>query len=100
MPERNRLVFAIREEVQNFVDEFVKLELGTDREKDLEKIAGENEDKSIQNMALAILEIRHYFNDKENNVSPEGLLQFLLNKVLFIYVATQDLDDAFRLRGE
>jgi uncharacterized protein with ParB-like and HNH nuclease domain len=38
-----------------------------------------------------------YFKDPENELSPEGLLKFLLNKVLFIYVSTQDLEDAFRL---
>ena len=43
-------------------------------------------------MAQAILEIRRFFNNPENEVTPEGLLKFLLNKVLFIYVATQDLD--------
>jgi uncharacterized protein with ParB-like and HNH nuclease domain len=97
VPERNRLVFAIRDEVQGFVDEFIKPEGSTDREIDLERIATGSEDKSLQNMARAILEIRRFFNDPEKKSSPERLLQFLLNKVLFIYVATQDLDDAFRL---
>jgi hypothetical protein len=100
VPERNRLVFAIREEVQRFVDEFLKAEQGTDREPELERIAnGGSEDKGLQNMARAILEIRKFFKDSEREVKvkPEQLLQFLLNKVLFIYVATQDLDDAFRL---
>lgn len=97
VPERNRLVFAIRDEVQKFVDEFVKPKEGTDREAELEKISTTQEDKSIQNMAHAILEIRRFFKDTEKSISPEPLLQFLLNKVLLIYVATQDLDDAFRL---
>ena len=97
VPERNRLVFAIRDEVQNFVDGFVKPKGGTDREIELEKISTDQEEKSIQNMAQAILEIRRFFNDTERSISPEPLLQFLLNKVLLIYVATQDLDDAFRL---
>lgn len=97
VPERNRLVFAIREEVQAFVDEFIKPEGSTDRETDLEKIMTSTKDKSLQNMAMAILEIRRFFKNSENQTSPEQLLQFLLNKVLFIYVATQDLDDAFRL---
>ena len=65
VPERNRLVFAIRDEVQTFVDGFVKPEGGTDREKDLEKIAATNGNKSSQNMARAILEIRRFFNDPE-----------------------------------
>lgn len=97
VPERNRLVFAIREEVQNFVDEYVKTDGGTNRENDLAKIVTSSDDKSQQNMARAILEIRSFFKDPENKVSPEQLLQFLLNKVLLIYVATQDMDDAFRL---
>lgn len=97
VPERNRLVFAIREEVQGFVDTYLKAEQGTEREADLEKISVSSEDKGLQNMAKAILEIRKFFKDKECPTTPEKLLQFLLNKVLFIYVATQDLDDAFRL---
>jgi uncharacterized protein with ParB-like and HNH nuclease domain len=97
IPERNRLVFAIREAVQDFVDTFVKTDGGTKREKDLEKLTNEADDTSVQNMAKAILEIRSFFKDAENEMSPEGLLKFLLNKVLFIYVATQDLEDAFRL---
>lgn len=97
VPERIRLVFAIRAEVQKFVDEFVKEAGGTNREIELKIIAERNNDKSLQNMAQAILEIRAFFQDPENKASPERLLQFLLNKVLLIYVATQDLDDAFRL---
>jgi uncharacterized protein with ParB-like and HNH nuclease domain len=97
IPERHRLVFAIREAVQDFVETFVKTEGGTKKEKELEKLAGQADDTSVQNMATAILEIRRFFKDPENAISPEDLLKFLLNKVLFIYVATQDLEDAFRL---
>ena len=97
VPERNRLVFAIRDEVQSFVDTYIKALGGTKKESEFSKIAKSKKDKSLQNMALAILEIRRFFADPEKHASPEELLQFLLNKVLFIYVATQDLDDAFRL---
>lgn len=97
IPERNRLVFAIRESVQKFVDEFIKTDGGTNKEVSLESIANHPTDTSLQNMARAILEIRRFLKDQENEVTPEGLLKFLLNRVLFIYVATQDLDDAFRL---
>ena len=97
IPERNRLVFAIRETVETFVDEFIRTDGGTSREKDLEKIAVSGDDTSLQNMARAILEIRRYLKDPEVAVSPEILLKFLLNNVLLIYVATQDLDDAFRM---
>lgn len=97
VPERNRLVFAIRETVELFVDEFIRTDGGTNREKDLEKIAALGDDTSLQNMARAILEIRRYLKDPDAAVLPETLLKFLLNNVLLIYVATQDLDDAFRM---
>jgi hypothetical protein len=76
IPERNRLVFAIRETVQDFVDTFVKTHDGTKKEKELEKLATKTDDTSIQNMAKAILEIRSFFKDPENDISPEALLKF------------------------
>lgn len=97
VPERNRIVFAIREEVQKFVDDFIKAPGGTDREKDLTAVAAKQTDKSLQNMAQAVLGIRRFFKDPENSIAPEQLLKFLMNNVLLIYVATQALDDAFRL---
>lgn len=97
IPERNRIVFAIREDVQKFVDEFIKTEKGTNREADLASIAAKQGDKSLQNMALAVLEIRQFFQNPDNGIKPEQLLHFLLNNVLLIYVSTQNLDDAFRL---
>ncbi len=97
IPERTRIVFAIRQAVQDFVDEFVKADGGTNREKDLEQIATCSDDRSIPNMARAILEIRRYLMDPEKAISLEDFLRFLRNRVLLIYVATEDLDDAFRL---
>lgn len=97
IPERNRIVFAIRPVVQNFVDEFIKTDKGTNREKDLATMVAKQGDKSLQNMAQAVLEIRGYFQNADNGITPEQLLQFLLNNVLLIYISTQNLDDAFRL---
>jgi uncharacterized protein with ParB-like and HNH nuclease domain len=97
VPERNRIVFAIREEVQDFVDKFIKTPKGTDREAALTDIASEQTDKSLQNMAQAVLEIRRFLQNPEKGIAPEQLLQFLMNNVLLIYVSTQALDDAFRL---
>lgn len=97
IPERNRLVFSIRESVQDFVDKHVKATGGTDEEAALQKMVDQPTETSLQNMAQAILEIRRFLCDKEKGITPESLLKFLLNQVLFIFVATQDLDDAFRL---
>lgn len=95
-PERTRLVYAIRPEVQKFIDDFIKKEDGTTQEKDLEKISEKDEDLSRRNMAKAILTIRKYFSENPE-VKPNDLLGFLLQNVLLIYVSTENLDDAFRL---
>jgi len=97
IPERNRLVFAIRESVQQFVDKYIKTDGATNNTSDLEDFVKNDSETSLKNMASAILEIRKFLTDQDKDVTPEGLLKFLLNNVLFIYVATQDLDDAFRL---
>lgn len=97
IPERNRLVFAIRESVQQFVDKYIKADGATNNTGELEDFVKNDSETSLKNMASAILEIRKFITDQDKDVTPEGLLKFLLNNVLFIYVATQDLDDAFRL---
>lgn len=96
IPERTRIVFAIRETAQKFVDEYIKAEEGTGRGDDLATLIEKTEDLSTQNMAKAVIEIHKFFRDNPNT-KPEDLLQFLLNKVLLIYVSTEDLEDAFRL---
>jgi uncharacterized protein with ParB-like and HNH nuclease domain len=95
IPERTRITFAIRESVQDFVDTYVKKANGTLESDALNEIARSKDDPSLRNMAAAILEIQKYL--KENNVNLLEFLTFLSNNVLLIYVATEDLDDAFRL---
>lgn len=96
IPERTRLVFSIRNTAQDFIDSYVIPADGTSKHDELKKKAQKAADISIQNMANAIIEIRNFFKDN-THVEPEKLLHFLLNNVLFIYVSTQDLEDAFRL---
>lgn len=96
IPERTRLVFAIRESVEEFIELFVKNEGGTEHGDELAKRGEKDPDISVQNLAKAVLEIRKFFQN-DSKPSPEDLLQFLLNKVLLIYVSTEDLEDAFRL---
>lgn len=95
IPERTRLLFAIRPEVQEFIDEYIKTESGTAQEGKISEMNKKNE-ISIKNMANAVLEIRKFFHDNPDT-KPEQLLHFLLNNVLMIYVSTEDLEDAFRL---
>lgn len=96
IPERTRLLFAIREAVQEFIDSYVKAKGGTSHDDELSKLAETKDDVSVQNMAKAVLQIREYLCNNHSG-GPEALLEFLLNKVLLIYVSTEDLEDAFRL---
>ncbi|HIP33735.1 MAG TPA: DUF262 domain-containing protein [Bacteroidia bacterium] len=95
IPERTRLVFGIREAVQKFIEDYVKEKDGTSRKPELNELIEKSNNVSVKNMAKAILEIRKFFDKKD--VEPELFLQFLLNNVLFIYVATENMEDAFRL---
>lgn len=96
VPERMRLVFSIRDKVQEFIDSHIKTTGGTNEEETIAKIAEKASDVSVQNLAKAVLEIRKFFAENQD-VKPENFLPFLVNKVLMIYVATEDLEDAFRL---
>lgn len=97
VPERTRIVFSIRESVQDFVDGFVKAAGGTAREAELLEKSMTKDDPSVRNMASAILDIRKYLENSERKLNLEEFVTFLCNNVLMIYVATENLDDAFRL---
>jgi uncharacterized protein with ParB-like and HNH nuclease domain len=96
IPERTRLVFAIREAAQNFVESYLKADGGTKNEDTLARVGEKSQDLSVQHMAKAVIEMRGFIREHDS-LRPEDLLQFLLNKVLLIYVSTEDLEDAFRL---
>lgn len=95
IPERTRITFAIRASVQDFVDTYIKQARGTLKTDALSQIAQSKENPSLRNMSSAIMEIQNYL--KDNNTDLIDFLTFLSNNVLLIYVATEDLDDAFRL---
>jgi uncharacterized protein with ParB-like and HNH nuclease domain len=100
VPERTRIIFAIRDEAQKFVEDYIKAENGTGKGGALGKLATNSEDFSTRNMANAVLEMRGFFlekREKNAELSYEQLLAFLLNNVLLIYVSTENLEDAFRL---
>jgi len=97
-PARTRLFFAIREETQSFIENYIQLKSGTDKIDKEEELAqlGRKDNVSIRNMANGIFVMRKFFHDN-SDIKPERLLEFLLNNVLMIYVSTEDLEDAFRL---
>ena len=94
IPERLRIVFDIREQVKDFINEYVKEYGGTEKETDLNfKILDKDEDISVKNMSRAILTIRRYFEDN----SIDEFFPYLRSNVLIIYVSADELEDAFRL---
>ena len=99
IPERLRIFFDIRKEVSNFIDKYIKQKDGTTNQKIKELSKSKKADKSIFNMANAILNIKKYFQEKiaQDAKFLDEFFYFLRNKVLLIYVSSQDLDDAFRM---
>lgn len=96
IPERMRIAFDIRDDVQDFSELIIKPLNGTNDTSKIESFIKESNDLSINNMANAILFIKKWFS-KNNHVNIEEFSTYLLTKVLLIYVSSQELDDAFRL---
>lgn len=94
-PERLRVIFDIRNEVKDFIDNYIKNDGGTQKTDDLEIIYNKTTDLSIKNMINAIFEIQKFF--KNSNISIEDFFKFLNNKVILIYVASESLEDAFKM---
>lgn len=95
IPERARIIYDIREEVQAFVDKYIKADGGTNDEEAL-RAEFDSPALSVQNMANALIEIRNFFK-AEDAPTVEDFFQFFGNKVLLVYVSSPDLDDAFRM---
>lgn len=95
IPERSRIVFDIRSDVRNFVNEYVKADGGTSKTDELKDLSGRSEkDISIRNMANAILVIQDFF---KNGNSLDNFYPFFRSNVLLVYVSTEELEDAFQL---
>lgn len=102
VPERTRLAFAIRPEVQDFVDNYLKVASGTNKQEDLLALKNKSSDPSLRNMASAVIKMHQILNKLIDETTESGFnlsdfYSFICQKVLMIYVATENLDDAFRL---
>jgi uncharacterized protein with ParB-like and HNH nuclease domain len=94
-PERIRIEFLIRDKVEDFVDNFIKKDKGT-LDYDALKVITNSSNVSLSNMAKSMIYLNQQlseFSDKELN----DFAIFLFNKVIVIYVASESLEDAFRL---
>ncbi len=95
IPERSRIIFDIRDKVRDFVNTYIKPDAGTKKADELKQLSQKsNEDISIRNMANAILTIQGFF---QNGNSLDQFFPFLRSNVLMIYVAAEELEDAFHL---
>lgn len=95
-PERMRIIFNIRSDVRDFVNEHIKPLYGTcDSALLKDKTQAKDVNISIRNMANAMLVAHEFLEENKNEII--GYLSYFLNKVLMIYVATEELQDAFQL---
>lgn len=105
IPERNRIVFEIRDD-QNFLEKYL---LPMNSTLDLESISSVYKDRdlgtSVRNMAASIIAMHRWFTErlkKDTNQERQKYLseyfRYLSNNVLALYLATPDnLDDAYNL---
>lgn len=96
IPERLRLEFEIRSDVSDFINKYIKSKGGTNDIEGLEKLVKDSKNVSIRNMANAILMIKKWLNNG-SNTSIDILYPYVRTKVILIYVASNELEDAFRL---
>jgi len=94
-PEQTRIAYVSHPKVTKFFNDYIKTEKGTLKNDNLNKERKKSVDLSVQNMANAV-DVMHNFFD-ENPIELTKFLEFLLKNVLFIYVSTENLEDAFRL---
>ena len=92
VPSRNRIKYNTRDKVKDFVKDYI-IANGSTRKRDLVNYH-EDTNISVSNMAKAISTMHTIVENKENL---EAFAVFLLNNVLFIYVSTDNTEDAFRL---
>lgn len=94
-PERIRIEFLIRDAVEGFVERFIKTDGGSNNTSALEELRASS-NVSLSNMAWTMT----YIKSQLSELDPSELNKFavfLFNKVIVIYVASERLEDAFRL---
>ncbi|MEZ4919432.1 MAG: DUF262 domain-containing HNH endonuclease family protein [Saprospiraceae bacterium] len=96
IPERMRLEFEIRADVAGFVDNYIKKGGGTLEEEKLKELVETSSNVSIRNMANALIVIRRWLQN-DDNLDIDKLYPYLRTKVILIFVASGQLEDAFRL---
>lgn len=94
-PERMRIEFKNRDKVELFIEEFIKKDNSTNNQTTLFEVA-KQKNISIKNMINTIIYIREQLGEMADN-ELENFAIFLFNKVVIIYVASDNNEDAFRM---
>ena len=93
IPSRERITYQIRDKVENFIEQYIVTEGGTSNLEELKELSN-SENISISNMSEGLLAINEILTYKGELAQ---FTTFILNKALFIYVSTDNTEDAFRL---
>lgn len=93
VPERSRITYKIRDNIDEFIKSYIIEENGTIKEEELNNLK-EEKNISVSHMANAILILRRELSKKENIFE---FAKYLNRKALFIYVSTSNTEDAFRM---
>lgn len=95
-PERTRVEYEIRDDVSQFIDQHAKPRAATNDDDFFSRAKETSGNATVANMANAVLCLKEHLQA----LSADELARFatyLFQKVIFIYVATEELEDAFRL---
>ena len=96
-PESLRIIFDIRDDVKNFVEEHIKPNKSTKDLKAFEKIiAKKNNDVSVRNMSAAVIVARKCLS-KLSSDDLSGYFKFLWNNVVIVCISTEEFEDALQL---
>lgn len=93
-PSRVKLIYKIREDVQDFINEFIKNKDSTKEVSKLKEIS-KKKNITIANMAKNILLFKKFF--EKNKEDLEIFADYLFNRVVFMYVSTNEFEDSYRL---
>lgn len=96
IPARMRITYKIRDKVEDFIKEFIVQQDGTTKEEQLKSYL-DRDNVSLSNMAKAINLLRATFLHQQSELDLEEFIRFIFNKAMFIYVSTDNMEDAFRL---
>ena len=94
IPERSRITYKIRDNIDEFIKSYIIEENGTSKEEELKEKLKEYKNISVLHMANAILILRKELSKIEN--LPD-FIAYIFDKALFIYVSTSNTEDAFRM---